>query len=252
MCFCAHPFGGVGSVAGFIRVSLATGFTGTAGLKLCRTGYFDGFSTIARPELQNNTAWAVDNLLSLIGLDYASEGAKAPGFSTTFKMLGVQVDASKAPQTEISVGHTVERKLELGQAFDDTLTAGKLGTKLAERLRGRVVFYECFAAGRATNFLLKKFGSLSKSQRLVEDLTSVECELIAALKQRVSSAQPIVISPKFTETWFVFTDGACETNDLGQKEGGVGGGLVSANGKYVQRFGIQVLHYADNDSCRFA
>ena len=94
------------------------------------------------------------------------------------------------------------------------------------------------------------------------------------------------------ETWFVFTDGACETNDLGQKEGGVGGVLVSANGTYVQHFGMQVpaewmdvlmsysshpvhevevlpvlisfcvwsnflrvsqvLHYTDNDSCRFA
>ena len=147
----ALPFGGVGSVAGFLRVSLATWFTGMAGLKLCWTGYFDDFSTITRPELQNNTAWAVDSLFSLIGLDYAREGAKAPEFSTTFKMLGVQVDAFKAQQHVISVGHTVERKLELGQAFDDALTAGKLSTKLAERLRGRMVFYECFAAGRTTN-----------------------------------------------------------------------------------------------------
>ena len=288
----ALPFGGVGSVAGFSRVSLATWFTGMAGLKLCWTGYFDDFSTITRPELQNNTAWAVDSLFSLIGLDYAREGAKAPEFSTTFKMLGVQVDASKAQQHEVSVGHTVERKLELGQAFDDALTAGKLSTKLAERLRGRMVFYECFAAGRTTNLLLKKFGSLCRSQRFIEDLTSEECELILALKQRVSSAEPIVISPKFMETWFVFTDGACETNDFGKKEGGVGGVLISANGTYVQHFGMQmpagwmevlmsysshpvhevevlpvlisfcvwsdflrgsqVLHYTDNDSCRFA
>ena len=77
-------------------------------------------------------------------------------------MLRVQVDASKARQHVISVGHTVERELELEQAFDDALTAGKLSTKLAERLRGRMVFYECFAAGR-TNLLLKKFGSLCRS-----------------------------------------------------------------------------------------
>ena len=64
----ALPFGGVGSVAGFLRVSLATWFVGIAGLKLCWTGYFDDFSTLARPELQNNTAWAVDSLFGLLGL----------------------------------------------------------------------------------------------------------------------------------------------------------------------------------------
>jgi hypothetical protein len=64
----ALPFGGVGSVAGFLRVSLATCFVGIAGLKLCWTGYFDDFSTLARPELQNNTAWAVDSLFGLLGL----------------------------------------------------------------------------------------------------------------------------------------------------------------------------------------
>ena len=47
-------------MAGFLRVSLATWFTGVAGLKLC---------------------WAVDSLFGLIGLDYAREGAKAPDFS---------------------------------------------------------------------------------------------------------------------------------------------------------------------------
>ena len=101
-----------------------------------------------------------------------------------------------------------------------------------------------------------------------------------------------MISPKFLETWFVFTDGACETSDTGEKLGGVGGVLVSANGTYLQHFGMQVpedwmqillqhsshpvhelevlpvlisfhvwsrflrgsqvLHYTDNDSCRFA
>ena len=142
----ALPFGGVGPVAGFLRVSLAAWFVGVAGLKLCWTGYFDDFSTLSRPKLQNNTAWAVDSLFGLLGLDYAREGAKAPDFSPVFKMLGVQVDTSRAQQGEIAV-------------FEETLSNRKLSTKMAERLRGRMVFYECFAAGRTTNLLLKNFGS---------------------------------------------------------------------------------------------
>ena len=67
----ALPFGGVGSVAGFLRVSMATWFIGVVGLGICWTGYFDDFSTLSRPGLQNNTTWAVDSLFNLLGLDYA-------------------------------------------------------------------------------------------------------------------------------------------------------------------------------------
>ena len=286
------PFGAVGSVAGFLRVSLATWYTGVAGLGLCWTGYFDDFSTLCRPELQNNTTWAVDSLFNLVGLDYAKEGAKAPEFSEAFKMLGVKVDTSGVSSSEVRVGHTDERKLELAAEFDLALEVKQLSSKGAERLRGRMVFYECFAAGRTTNLLLKNFGELCKHQRFVEDLTLDECSLILALKRRVCDALPILISPKFLDTWYIFTDGACEGESLEQKVGGIGGVLVSSNGTYVQHFGLQVpddwmslllrhsnhpvhevevmpvlvsivlwsrfiegtqiVHYTDNDSCRYA
>ena len=230
----ALPFGGVGSVAGFLRVSLATWFVGVAGLKLCWTGYFDDFSTLSRPELQNNAAWAVDSLfgLGLLGLNYAREGAKAPDFSAVFKMLGVEVDISRAQQGEIAVGHTAERKLELGQILEKTLSHKKLSTKMAER-RPRMVFYECFAAGRIINLLLNNFGNLCRSQKFIEDLIEDEYNLILVLRNKLEKTEPIVISPKLLETWFVFTDGTCETGDAGEKLGGMGGVLVSANGTYL-------------------
>ena len=70
-----------------------------------------------------------------------------------------------------------------------------------------MVFCECFAAGRTPNLLLKKFGSWYRLPKFVEGLIPEECELILALKRRVSSTEPIGISPKFMETWFIFTDG---------------------------------------------
>ena len=147
----------------------------------------------------------------LADLNYPDEGLikdMVQGFPPIGWMPCVQVDASTVHQHEVPVGHTVERKLERGQAFEYASKTGRFSTKLAERLRGRMVFYECFAAGRTTNLLLKKFGSWYRSQRFVEDLAPEECELILALKQRVSSAEPIGISPKFMETWFILTDGA--------------------------------------------
>ena len=43
-----------------------TAYAGSGGLKLYWTGCFDDFSTLSRPELQNNTAWAVDSLIALL------------------------------------------------------------------------------------------------------------------------------------------------------------------------------------------
>jgi len=124
-------------------------------------------------------------------------------------MLGVQVDTSRAQQGEVAVGRTAGRKPKLGQALEETLSNKKLSTKMAERLRGRMVFYECFAAGSTANLLLNNFGNLCRSRRFFEDLTGDECDTILALRNRVEKAEPIVISPKLLETWFVFTDGAC-------------------------------------------
>ena len=128
----ALPFGAVGSVSGFLRVSMATWFIGTVGLNLCWTGYFDDFSTLSRCELRDNTTWAVDSLFNLIGLDYAKEGAKAPEFADVFKMLGVKIDISKVPVSEVRVGHTDERKLELAAEFEAALETKQLSSKNAE------------------------------------------------------------------------------------------------------------------------
>lgn len=110
--------------------------------------------------------------------------------------------------------------------------------------------------------------------------------------ERVATAAPVHISSRFMNTWYIFTDGACETDESGAKVGGVGGVLISACGKHLQHFGMtvpdnwmsffmrhskhpiheieilpvlisfhvwravianaQVMHYTDNDSCRFA
>ena len=286
------PFGGVGSVAGFLRVSLATWFTGMAGLKICWTGYFDDFSAVSRPELQKSTTWSIESLFDLIGLDFAREGPKAPDFGHVFKMLGVQIDATEAASGAFSVGHTESRRQEIVKIFDAAIETGLLSSKVAESIRGRMVFYECFAAGRTTNLLLKEFGKMCRSDRAVDELTAEDLVILVALRGRVAHAKPISISAAFMDTWYIFTDGACETSDDDTKTGGVGGVLVSSSGQYIQHFGAklpqdwmdyflthsrhpiheievlpvlisfyvwrkfisfsQVLHYTDNDSCRYA
>ena len=47
----ALPFGAVGSVAGFLRISHALWFIGTVGLGLCWTAFYDDFSVLTSVDL---------------------------------------------------------------------------------------------------------------------------------------------------------------------------------------------------------
>lgn len=233
----ALPFGAIGSVAGFLRVSVALWYIGVVGLGLCWTSYFDDFTVLTRSELQQSTLWSVETLFNLLGLDFAKDGSKAPPFSDEFRMLGLVVNVSQISLGNISLGHTSDRRSELALEFDEILSCNQLTPKHAERLRGRLVFFECFSAGRVTNFYLKKFGEMCILERRQDELTEDMRALIAVLKARVCEASPIVVDSTFLDTWFIFTDGALEGDD---SIGTVGGVLVNPWGYCVQHFGCKI------------
>ena len=101
------PFGAVGSVAAFLRISLSLWLIGTKLFKIFWTTFFDDYGVTTRDELVDNTAACVGLLFELLGVDYAKEGKKAPPFSREFKLLGVRVDLHGAPKGDVKIGkHT--------------------------------------------------------------------------------------------------------------------------------------------------
>ena len=60
----ALPFGAIGSVAGFLRISLAVWWIGVHGLGIAGSAYFDGYSALTRPELEASTHWSVTSCLN--------------------------------------------------------------------------------------------------------------------------------------------------------------------------------------------
>ena len=60
---------------------------------------------------------------------------------------------------KVLLGHTDERREELCKTIDGLLGAGRISSKDAERLRGRMVFFEGFAFGRSTEDTKPKIGS---------------------------------------------------------------------------------------------
>ena len=282
------PFGAVASVGAFLRISMAIWWIGLCGMGVCWTAYFDDFSVVTRPELEQNTSWAVQSLFRLLGIIFAEEGSEAPPFDHVFRMLGLEIDARNAPDKNVLVGHTATRRAELVASLNDVLEKKLLSPKEAQRLRGRMIFFECYTFGRAANLWLKQFGKFCRDDHTVT-LTEADLDVVLNLRDRVAVGRPVSISTSHLSTWLIFTDGAVEGVE---KVGSVGGLIVSPNHQILHHFGgtvpkdvmarlllrskhpiheveilpilisfliwgelirgAQVVHFLDNESARFA
>ena len=60
------PFGAIGSVAGFLRISHSLWFLGLAGLRFFWTAFYDGYSILTREELQVSAGRSCEGLLKLL------------------------------------------------------------------------------------------------------------------------------------------------------------------------------------------
>ena len=138
---------------------------------------------------------------------------------------------------KLRVGHTPERKDELRQKIDSILADGYLDAKEAERLRGRMVFFEGYTFGRVANAAIKNLGRFctgSDGRRKLDE--SLKYSLLT-LRDRVLTAPPVSISPCTNHTWIVFTDGACNPE---RNEGSVGGLLLDPCGRCQSFFSSAV------------
>ncbi|CAE7032457.1 unnamed protein product [Symbiodinium sp. CCMP2592] len=233
------PFGAVGSVAGFLRLSMAIWTLGLVGLELCWSAYYDDFPTVTSEPLLENTSSCVDRMFRLIGLDYATEGKKAPQFASCFAALGVQVDLQQAQSGSIVIGHTDARKEELTACIDSILADGSMTSKEAEKLRGRLVFFEGFTFGRVAQVAVKHVGRHAQGSSGSVKLSADVKWALGMIKTRICHALPVTISAKALQTTYVFTDGAFE-----QGRGSFGGVLISPHGRCVSYFAGEVSREA--------
>ena len=60
--------------------------------------------------LPDNTQFYVETLFRLLGIDFGSEGDKAPPFNQVFKSLGLQFDLNKVDEGYFTLGHTDSRR----------------------------------------------------------------------------------------------------------------------------------------------
>ena len=225
----ALPFGAVGSVSSFLRISMAIWYIGVRGLRLCWTAFFDDYTMLSKTSCAKSASTSAESLFSLLGIDFAREGKKAVDWGTEVSALGVVL---RLGPEEITVGHTETRVNELCKTLEAIEAARTMSMKDAERLRGRLQWFETFSSGRLAQQALRNLSKLASTGRRSEVLTSSELENIRFLRCRVISAPPTRIRATSLATWFIFSDGACEGDS--EKIGSVGSVLVSPCGVPVE------------------
>ena len=241
----ALPFGAVGSVSAFLRISLALWYIGVVGLDLCWSAFFDDFTLISRQCHSNSAGVAAESLFALLGIKFATEGSKSVAFSKTVKSLGVVLKLENVFDDDgfssFSIGHTDSRVSELSTCIAEILSKGSISSKEAERLRGRMQWFETFAFGRIANQLMRVLSKLASSNRYSLKLTDHDVVSLTFLKDRVLTAPPVRISKVSMNRVLIFTDGACEGED--SSNGGVGGILINEWGVVISCFSEIVPSY---------
>lgn len=142
----ALPFGATGSVTSFLRVSNALAHIGHFGLDLIWSAFFDDYTAICTEAETDNVTFYIESLFRMLGIDFATEGDKAPPFSHQFKTLGLEFDLADLQNGSFFLQHTENRRAELLATIDALLERAGASPKELERLHGRLVWFNalCF------------------------------------------------------------------------------------------------------------
>ena len=241
----ALPFGATGSVAAFLRISAAIAYVGTKGLSIPWSVFFDDYTALSPKGLGADTTFYAKALFKLLGINFASEGSKAPPFSEKFKTLGLIVDAENAKEKTVRLGHTPERSSELLDTLEEILSHDQVSTKALEQLHGRIVWFRTFIFGRKLNAATRTLSWFSRKPFLRIALENKLRGALIDLKNHLMKSTTVSINRDLNETWIIFTDGAFEPTN--EQPASIGGILVHPSGKVVSYFGAYISGSLLND-----
>ena len=234
----ALPFGATGSVAAFLRIAASVSYIALVGLQVVLTNFFDDFTVVCDSEECNSVDFYLTGLFRLLGLEYASEGDKAPPFSDSFGSLGILFNLTQLRDGFFTLEHTDRRREELLSCVDELMKLDRCHAKELEKLHGRLVWFGSFVFGRQMNVALRTLNRYAHSQSRTIAVSGELKDTLTAIKGRLLSAVPAKVSKSISQTWIIFTDGAYEpTSAISASIGGV---LVDPGGTVVQFFGEQV------------
>ena len=206
----SSPFGATSSVYAFNRVAKSLWFLMVRLGSVWTTQYFDDFPNIEMESLASSSRGFMEFLLNAVGWRFAGTGKKAPPFSQTFKVLGVEVDLSQVSNGKLVIKNKPDRVEQIKQILCDVMDRGKITSAEAATLPGQLNF----AQGQYYGCVLKPGMAFlpqilcdAWKQDLQPSLGLVMAFIAASLMN--APRRVISVSDEITPV-LVFTDGAYE------------------------------------------
>ncbi len=181
----------------------------------------------------------VHAVFHLLGWSFAEAQPKAVGSDAMCKALGVNIDVSLMHQGRVLIDNTDARKRELGDVIDRTVSARKLSSADALKLRGRMQFTAGQLFGRVAKTCLARVTNhayRSGSNDIPDSLVSS----LVLFKRFLLAQKPRTVTAAMSQTWVVFTDASFEQSSDGTDVAGFGGVLVSPHGRPVSFFSFEL------------
>ena len=151
----AVPFGATRAVYSFLRIAKFLWWIGCKCLRVVWSCFFDDYVTFTREDLADNTESTICLLFELLGWDFARVGEKADPFGKSFSALGIQISLDHFREGRVDFSNTQRRISEVCDLIDGYIASGKLCSKEAVRLRGRLQFADGQLFGRLGKLCLK-------------------------------------------------------------------------------------------------
>ena len=227
----ALPFGPRAAVNAFIRCARCLQWLAATCLHIPLSCYFDDFVLAAPPSLAQNTEACFTILLTLLGWNFDKTGPKADSFSRMVAALGVIFKLDHSGDGIVLVSNTDRRLAQVCDLIDDFLEKGTMTCKQAQEARGRLAFADSYVFGRAGKSTLQAITAHGFAKPFKLEIGADLRRKLLAFKGRLRSGKPRQVMASFTDSWFIYTDAAFESN-----YSGLGAVLVDPAGNLVAWF----------------
>jgi hypothetical protein len=224
----ALPFGGRRSVYAFLRASYALWWVARTQLGVMWTNCFDDFPTFAGEDTAQSTDATVSAYLKLLGWLFAETGGKGLPFAEEFNALGVHVACQRSIHGVVEFGNTLRRVDELSGAISDVLKRGRISSREATSLRGRMVFAEGQLFGRTGRLCLDVLNNHA-ADKCEDTLTIDDTVALRRFANMLEARRGRCISSAAGRPWMIYTD-ACYEPTATSWICGLGAILVSPDG----------------------
>ena len=214
------PFGAARSVHSFLRLARALWWIGCKGAWLMWSSFYDDYISFSQPCLAKNSEQTIVSIFNLTGWLFAQEGRKCQHYGPSCEALGVLFDLSNSVRGVAFIRNTPARVEELVADIRKVAEAPCLGSKQAQRLRGRMQFAESQLFGRTAKRcfkVLSDFAECKRTKLFEKDRLFLDC-----FCKMLEHGPPREVSFLSARHLLIFTD-ACYEPVISEWVCGLGG-----------------------------